>query len=49
MAKMTLKVKVSDHIFNTAESIPGCMFGANLVIQAQICDELTYRQGKVYG
>ena len=31
------------------ESIPGCMFGANLVIPAQICDELSCGQGKVYG
>ena len=27
------------------ESIPGCMFGANLVIPAQICDELSCGQG----
>ena len=26
-----------------------CMFGANLVIPAQICDELSCGQGKVYG
>ena len=41
--KMTLKVKVNDLHFQyivLAESIPGCMFGANLVILAQICDEL---------
>ena len=31
------------------ESIPGCMFGGNLVILAQICDELSCGQGKVYG
>ena len=30
-------------------SIPWCMFGANLVIPAQICDELSCGQGKVYG
>ena len=36
-------------IFNTHESIPWCMFGANLVIPAQICDELSWGQGKVYG
>ena len=30
------------------ESIPGCMFGANLVIPAQIC-ELSCGQGKIYG
>ena len=32
-----------------AESILGCMFGANLVILAQIYDELSCGQGKVYG
>ena len=31
-----------------AKSIPGCMFGANVVILAQICDELSCRQRKVY-
>ena len=31
-----------------AESIPRCMFGANLVIWDQICDELSCGQGKVY-
>ena len=31
------------------ESIPSCMFGANLVIPAQICDELSFGEGKVYG
>ena len=31
------------------ESIPRCMFGANLVILAQICDELLCGQGKVKG
>ena len=31
-----------------AESIPRYMFGANLGILAQICDELSCRQGKVY-
>ena len=29
----------------SAESIPGCMFGTNLVIPAQICDELSCGQG----
>ena len=28
------------------ESIPGCMFGANLAILAQICDELSCRQAE---
>ena len=28
------------------ESIPWCMFGANLVIPAQICDELSCGQAK---
>ena len=32
-----------------AEGIPGCMLGANLVIPAQTCDELSCGQGKVYG
>ena len=32
-----------------AESIPRCMFGANLVILDQICDDLSFGQGKVYG
>ena len=31
------------------ETIPWCMFGANLVIPAQICDELSCGQDKVYG
>ena len=31
-----------------AESIPRCMFGANLVIPAQSCDKLSCGQGKVY-
>ena len=31
------------------ESIQWCMFGANLVIPAQIYDELSRGQGKVYG
>ena len=32
-----------------AENIPGCMYGANLVIPAQICDKVLCGQGKVYG
>ena len=32
-----------------AESIPGCMLDTNLVIPAQICEELSCGQGKVYG
>ena len=32
-----------------AESIPRCMFGANLVILDQICDDLSCGQVKVYG
>ena len=31
------------------ESILRCMFGVNLVILDQICDELSCGQGKVYG
>ena len=46
MAKMALKVRVSDPNFQY--HIPWCMFGANLVIPAQICDELSCGQGKVY-
>ena len=49
-AKMPLKVKVSDPFFPIpTESIPWRMFGANLVIPAQICDELSCGQGKIYG
>ena len=29
--------------------IPGCMFGANLVIPAETCNKLSRGQGKVYG
>ena len=32
-----------------AENIPGCMFSANQVILVQICDELMYGEGEVYG
>ena len=32
-----------------ADSIPRCMFDANLVIVDQICDELLCEQDKVYG
>ena len=32
-----------------AKCIPGCMFGANLVILVHICDELSCGQGNVYG
>ena len=56
---MTLKVKFNDLHFQyqlrvsqdacLVQIIPGCMFGANLVIPAQICDELLRGQGKVYG
>ena len=31
-----------------AGSIPWCMFGANLVILTQVCDELSCRRSKVY-
>ena len=33
----------------TAESVPRYLFGANLMIPAQICDEFSCGQGKVYG
>ena len=32
-----------------AESIPGYLFGINLVIPAQICDELSWGKSNVYG
>ena len=32
----------------TGESVPGCMFGANLVILAEICDELLCGQSKFH-
>ena len=32
-----------------AESMLGCMFGTNLMIPSQICDELSCGQGKVHG
>ena len=36
-------------LFSTpTESIPWCMFGANLVIPAEIYDELSCGPGKVY-
>ena len=28
------------------DSIPGCMFGVNLVVLAAICDELSHGQGE---
>ena len=33
-------------IFKTAKSILACMFSANLVIPAQICDEILHRQAE---
>ena len=33
----------------STEIIPGCMFGANLMIPAKICDQLLCGQGQVYG
>ena len=42
MAKMTLKIWYQWSPFSIpAESIPGCMFGTNSVILAQICHELS--------
>ena len=35
--------------FPIPAEIRGCMLGANLLILAQICDELSCGQGKVYG
>ena len=50
MAKMTLKVQVNDPYFKYQPRVsPWCMFGAYLAIPDQICDELSCRQGKVYG
>ena len=50
MAQMTLKIKVNDlHFQYQPRLFPGCMFGANLVIPAQTCDELSCGQSKVYG
>ena len=47
--QMTLRIKINDLYFHMpAGSIPGCIFGASLVIPAQICDELSCEQGKVY-
>ena len=48
MAKMTLKVKVNDLHFQYQPRVSQntYMFGANLVILAQICDELLHRQAK---
>ena len=41
---------VNDPLFSIpTESVIRCMFGANLVIPAQICDELSCGKGKVYG
>ena len=42
---MTLKGKVNDLHFQYHESIPRCIFVANLVILVQICDELLWGQG----
>ena len=45
MAEMMLKVKVKKlHFQIPVESISGCMLGANLVILAQIYDELSCGQ-----
>ena len=47
MANMTLKVKVNGPRFSIpGKSIPGYIFGANLVILAQICDRLLSGQLK---
>ena len=49
MAKMTFKSIQWPQFSILAESTSWFMFGANLVIPAQLWDELSYRQGKVYG
>ena len=47
MAKITFKVKAKRHVFSIPdESILECMFGASLLIPAQICDELSHRQAE---
>ena len=47
MAKMTFKVKAKRHLFSIPDvSILACMFGASLLIPAQICDELSHRQAE---
>ena len=47
MTQMTLKVKVNDFHFQYQPKVShGCMFGANLVILAQICDELWREQAE---
>ena len=50
MAEMTLKVKVNDLLFEYQlwVSHKG-MSNANLVILAQICNELSCKQGQFYG
>ena len=46
IAKMTL-IQGQWPLFQIAvDNIPGCMFGANLVILEEICDELWRRQSK---
>ena len=50
MAKKKLEGQGQWPLFSIpAQSITGCMFGANLVIPAQICDELSCGQGKFHG
>ena len=49
MAKMTLKVRINDHFFFQNQprvSHDACL---DLVIPAQICDEISCGQGIVYG
>ena len=41
---MALKVTVNDLHFTTSQEYPMIMFGANLVILAQICEELSRGQ-----
>ena len=47
-AKMNVKVKVNDPHFNTNNIIPWCMFDANLVIVAAMCNQLSCRQSKLH-
>ena len=46
MTKWPWRSRSMTSIFNTNESIPGCMFAAHLVILAQICDELSRGKAK---
>ena len=44
-----LKVKVNDLFLQDQPIVPPCIFGANLLTPAQLCDELSCGQGNHYG